>query len=136
MVGDYFKSKADVLQYTDEAADLIAWLRSKTLLLALLRQVQATLPAGKTGVKAIIRAVLTRWTMHYQAYRRLRELRTVIATVVLDNGHLPVGERRVITGDARARAKANEMVNLVNNGRFWDSLTVYVQINVYPGPII
>ena len=58
MVGDYFKSKAEILVYTDEASDLITWLRSKTLVLALLREVQQALPGNK-NIKAVICAVLT-----------------------------------------------------------------------------
>lgn len=129
MVGDYFKSKTGALDYADDAADLISWLRSKTLILALLRQVQETLP-GKSGAKAIIRAVLTRWTMHYQAYRRLRELKSVITVVVDDDENRPIKERNIITGDTRAKAKAKEMVSLVKNEQFWDALSVYVLSSV------
>ena len=35
MVGDYFKSKAGVLEFADQASELITWLHSKTLILAL-----------------------------------------------------------------------------------------------------
>ena len=59
VVGDYFKSKAEALEFTDEVSELIAWLQSKTLILALLREVQAALPGGTGGIKAVIRAVLT-----------------------------------------------------------------------------
>jgi hypothetical protein len=36
VVGDYFRSGIDVLDFTDLANTLITWLRSKTLVLALL----------------------------------------------------------------------------------------------------
>lgn len=116
--------KAEALEFTDEATELIAWLRSKTLILALLREVQVALSNGGGCIKAIIRAVLTRWTMHYQAYRRLRELRNVIVTVVEEDERLPVKESRVITGDTRAKEKAKKMVKLIKNSRFWDALSV------------
>ena len=65
VVGDYFKPKAEALEFTDEVSELIPWLWSGTLILALLREVQAALPGGTGGIKAIIHAVLTQWTMHY-----------------------------------------------------------------------
>ena len=131
VVGDYFKSKAEALDFTDEASDLIAWLRSKTLILALLRDVQEALP-GSDGIKAIIRVVLTRWTMHYQAYRRLRELRNVIAMVVEADERKPAKESLMITGDAKAKEKAKKMVKLIKNTRFWDALCVYVATRPWP----
>lgn len=129
MVGDYFKSKVEALEFADQASDLIGWLRSKTLVLALLRDVQKSLPgATNSEIKTVIRAVLTRWTMHYQSYRRLRELHTVVIMVVdLDeNRHEP--QRLVITGDAKAKAKARAMVRLIRDQNFWHALTVYVII--------
>ena len=57
IVGNYFKSEASVLDFTDDATELITWLWSKTQVLTLLREVQARL--GKNTVKAVIRAVLT-----------------------------------------------------------------------------
>jgi hypothetical protein len=64
--------------------------------------------------------------MHYQAYRRLRELRTIFVIVIETDENRPIKERQVITGDARAKAKATEMVNLIKNPKFWDALSVYV----------
>ena len=109
------------------ASDLISWLRSKTLVLALLREVQMALPRTDK-IKAIIRAVLTRWTMHYQAYRRLGDLQDVVVMVVKDDQNKPSNERFIMTGDARARAKAKTMVELVGNSEFWNALSVYVTI--------
>lgn len=40
VVGNYFKAKGDLLEFTDKALELIAWLRSKTLTLALIRKAQ------------------------------------------------------------------------------------------------
>jgi hypothetical protein len=72
VVRDYFKSETKALDYTDNASDLITWLCSKTILLAMLREMQAGLPgAGLNNIKTVIRAILTCWTMHYQSYRRL-----------------------------------------------------------------
>lgn len=98
VVRDYFKSNAGVLQFTDAASELIVWLHSKTLILALIRGVQQALP-GTEDVKAIIRAVLTWWTMHYQAFRRLGELHDVIVMVVQDDEKKPVKDRYLVTGN-------------------------------------
>ena len=125
VVGDYFKSAAGVLQFADAASELIVWLHSKTLILALIRVIQQALP-GAGDFKAIIRAVLTRWTMHYQAFWRLGELHDVIIVVVRDNEKKPANDRNLITGNARAKAKATEMVNLIKTPAFWDALSVYV----------
>ena len=125
MVGDYFKSKVKALAFADQASDLIAWLRSKTLVLALLRDVQKSLPgATNSDIKTVIRAVLTQWTMHYQSYRRLRELQTVIIMVVDLDENRPEPQRLVITGDTRAKAKAVTMVRVIRDQRFWHALTV------------
>ena len=131
VVGDYFKSEAEALSFADKASDLITWLRSKTLLLALLREVQAAVPGNKSNIKAVIRAVLTRWTMHYQSYRRLRELHTFMIVVITIDEERPIQERRVITGDTRAKAKATEMVRLIKNPGFWHALAVYVIIEFF-----
>jgi hypothetical protein len=70
-VGDFFKSDAEFLQYTDKATELIGWLQGKTYVLALLREVQRT---NSLRILTVIRAVLTRWTAHYLAYRHLLEI--------------------------------------------------------------
>jgi hypothetical protein len=40
VVSDYFRSPINVLRYTDIENELITWLRSKTLVLALLQKAQ------------------------------------------------------------------------------------------------
>ena len=39
VVGNYFKSNVNILKYTDKATQLITWLHSKTLVLAMLQKV-------------------------------------------------------------------------------------------------
>ena len=53
--------------------------------------------------------------MHYQCYRRLRELRSIIILVVEVDETRPEQDRRVISGDTRAKAKARDMVQLIGN---------------------
>ncbi|SJK98740.1 uncharacterized protein ARMOST_02009 [Armillaria ostoyae] len=65
IVRDYFKADQDFLLYSPLATELITWLRSKTFLLALIREAQ--LRKGASMV-TVIRAVITRWTAHYLAF--------------------------------------------------------------------
>ncbi|KAG2116714.1 uncharacterized protein F5147DRAFT_649153 [Suillus discolor] len=84
IVGDLFKVKDDYGVYGDMAQELITWLRSKTHVLAILREIQmATI--GKT--LAVLRAVLTRWLSHYLAYCHLLELRTALELLVTKHEH-------------------------------------------------
>lgn len=121
VVGDYFKSETSVLVFADQATELIAWLRSKTQVLALLREVQARFGDG-IAVKAVIRAVLTRWTAHYQAYARLLDLRSVLMMVVDADERLLEKDRRVVAGDTKSKKKATGMVALIRNDTFWRAL--------------
>ena len=113
--------------FADQASDLIAWLRSKTLVLVLLREVQASMPGATIrDIKTIVRAVLTQWTMHYQSYRRLRELHSVIVMVVDLEEKWSEQQHLVITGDTNAKIKARRMVQLIKDQNFWHALTMYV----------
>jgi uncharacterized membrane protein len=97
------------------ATELITWLRSKTRILHYL-------------ALAILRAVLTRWTAHYTAFRRLLELSVQLirlADLDLQNGD--ESTRLLITGDRKAQQKAQRMVDVIKNPVFWQKLTLYVQ---------
>ena len=109
-----------MLEFTNDATELITWLRSKTQVLALLREVQARL--GENAVKAVIRAFLTQWMAHYLSYSRLLDLRLVLIMVVdMDSCRLEK-DRCVVAGDSRAKKKANNMVILIKNDTFWKAL--------------
>jgi hypothetical protein len=119
VVGDYFRSGIDVLDFTDLANALITWLRSKTLVLALLRNAQ--LETTGTAL-AIIRAVLTRWTAHYQAYKRLLELKATLQMLVSAEAARPESKKMIITGDKKAKDHATEMLNVIMNSTFWHAI--------------
>ncbi|KAH9015497.1 hypothetical protein EDB84DRAFT_1567670 [Lactarius hengduanensis] len=68
IVGDYFKAESIYVKHSKMASDLISWLCSKTYILARLREVQTQ--SGKPPL-TVICAVLTRWTAHYLAFKRL-----------------------------------------------------------------
>lgn len=123
VVGDYFKSETSVLEFTDHATELITWLRSKTQILGLLREVQARM--GENAVKSVIRAVLTRWTAHYLSYSRLLDLRSVLIMVVEMDSRRQEKDRCVVAGDAKSKKKAKEMVALIQNDTFWRALLRY-----------
>ncbi|THU86619.1 hypothetical protein K435DRAFT_683254, partial [Dendrothele bispora CBS 962.96] len=112
IVGDYFsKSNADALKFMDDATELITWLRSKTLILAHLQG------------KVVIRAVLTRWTAHYQAFVRLVELRPKLLQLVYHDEGEPDERKRIMkTGNAAAQRKAEEMMGVIKNSDFWEAL--------------
>ena len=98
---------------------------SKTLILALIREIQASIPRKKT-IKAVICTVLTQWTMHYQSYWRLRELCVILVIIVEANKDRLYLDHCVVTGDTKARAKATQMVQLIWNLPFWGTLTIYM----------
>lgn len=119
VVGDYFKDNKALLKCTDDATELIGWLRSKTFVLALLNEAQ--MKATGTA-KAVIRAVLTRWTAHYMAYRRLLELQPFLRSLVYTEETLPDRSKQIITGDKDARTKAAAMVEIIKDGSFWHAI--------------
>lgn len=118
-MGDYFRSDAEVLNFTDAANELIAWLRSKTLVLALLRDIQVDLL--KTP-RTVLRAVITRWTAHYQAYKRLLELHTSLEVLTVKEAARPADKKMVITGDAKAQARSRKMLDIIRNPLLWHAL--------------
>lgn len=115
IVGDIFASNSDILEYTDLAAELITWLRSKTYVLN-------SLPY------AILRAVLTRWTAHYNAYRRLLDLYVPLTRLVNHDAKYSGSEnerqRILITGNKKAQEKAGAMVKIIRDPIFWHKLTL------------
>lgn len=124
MVGDYFKKTDQTLQkFTRWATALITWLRSKTFVLAMLRETQRS---NGLEVLAVVRAVITRWTAHYLAFRRLLEIQQALHLMITIDATKPRKESQLITGDKKAKAKARVMVDIMKSSLFWHSLTRYV----------
>ena len=123
IVGDFFKSSAEFLQYTDKATELIGWLRGKTYILALLCEVQQT---NSLRVLAVIRAVLTRWTAHYLAYRRLLEIRLSLQILVENDEKLELRSQQLLLGDVSTREQARKNIAIIKNSAFWHALARYV----------
>jgi hypothetical protein len=71
---------------------------------------------------AIIRAVLTRWTAHYQAYKHLLELKATLQMLVSAEAAWPESKKMIITGDKKAKDHATEMLNVIMNSTFWHAI--------------
>ncbi len=94
------------------ATQLIAWLRSKTLVLSHLPY-------------AVLQAILTRWTAHYCAYRRLLQLYTSLITIALKDSTISnERERIMVTGEAASQRKARDMVAIIQNPLFWHNIAL------------
>ena len=106
----------------DLADDLITWLRSKTMVLALIcdacRMLDGNIPSS------VIHAVITRWTAHYLAYNRLISLRPALVMVATnDSTCIALNlNSNIITRNAAAKGKAEQMIAAIMNLRFWESL--------------
>lgn len=121
MVGDYFGVDSLILEYTEKASELITWLRSKTIVLGLLSQNQRE---TNSRILTILRAMLTRWTSHLQSYERLNIVRpNLISIAYQEEARTPADNKLIVTGNAKAKAKSQEMLNLIKNDLFWHSLT-------------
>ncbi|KAH9846789.1 hypothetical protein C2E23DRAFT_710903, partial [Lenzites betulinus] len=122
VVRNYFGCKAPLFEWTKQADELIKWLRSRTYLLGVLRDVQEGMPGFRGTAKTIIRGVATRWTSHYLAYRRLLELQGAL--------HILANDPRIyLSGNEESHAKTRSMVPIIQNGLFWHSLTRYVVLH-------
>ena len=124
VVGDYFKkSGARFLNASAEAGKVIKWFRSKTFILAQLWAIQEE--QGIVYPLTIIQVVLTRWIAHYLAYRCLLDLKDYIAAVIMQDRlrQQTRKERQLVTGNADVKAKANEVLVILDKAVFWHQLT-------------
>jgi hypothetical protein len=124
IVGDYFKVETVYTEYSKMACELIGWLRSKTYILAHLRDVQ--IRNGKVAL-AVIRAVLTRWMAHYLAFKRLLELQHPLRALVTNDAMAPPDQAILNPpgGTAANRRKARKMIAIIENSVFWHALARY-----------
>ncbi len=121
IVGDYFKAETIYVKHSKMASELISWLRSKTYILAHLREVQ--LRNGKPPL-TVIRAVLTRWTAHYLAFKHLLELRHPLLALVNQDA-MASPDQQILTPPgltAANKKKAHEMKVIIEDTTFWQSL--------------
>lgn len=102
-------------------------MRSKTAILALIRAAQEN--SGQEKILTVIRAVLTRWTAHYLAYRRLLELHKILLVVVM-NDKLLGRNSRLISGDKKSKARARRMIAVIEDPVFWHALARHVVLQI------
>ncbi|KAL0563282.1 hypothetical protein V5O48_018790 [Marasmius crinis-equi] len=107
IVTDFFKSGGDgLLEYASQAVTLISWLRKKSGVMASLSL-------------AVLVAVVTRWTTHYQAFSRLLKLKGELDAIITVDRADP---KIVFIGNESQRQHAEEMVRPVRDDRFWRAL--------------
>ena len=98
---------------------LITWLQSKTIILAAICSQHAK---NHLSMLAVIRAVISQWTAHYLAYCWLLELHGTLNVVVV-NDEEKRAEDKIVTGDAKAKAKVRKMVKLIlGEPLFWHGI--------------
>ncbi|KAI0633207.1 ribonuclease H-like domain-containing protein [Trametes polyzona] len=119
ITGDYLGSGSNLLAVSDQAEELIGWLRRRTFVLARIREIQLT--NGKKAA-AVLRAVQTRWTSHYHAFKRLLELQPTLGAILAEDRLRGVSTFLVGLRGATQKAKAHEMTSLMQNGTFWHAL--------------
>ncbi|KIJ07418.1 hypothetical protein PAXINDRAFT_90413, partial [Paxillus involutus ATCC 200175] len=76
-------------------------------------------------------AVLTRWTAHYLAYRHLLQLRQTLFAIVAADEIRSADRKKIITGDAKAKAKATKMTELIKDTLFWYEIT-WIKVHLEP----
>ena len=77
-------------------------------------------------VFAVLRIVITRWTAHFLAYRRLLELRQSLGFIVIQEENQPDNEKLIIKGKREAKDHSRKMMKLIQNTFFWHSLARFV----------
>lgn len=127
-MGDYFKKSSHVLNETEPASDLIAWLHSKTIVLALLCKHQ--IKSNKSPL-SVIQAILTQWTSHLRTYKHLLNLRPHLVGIVYEDEACTKQNKLIVTGDAKAKQKSREMCALIKRQSFWDSMVWYVKQSIF-----
>lgn len=109
------------LECAEKANLVITWIRSKTQVLALIRDTQTAMLATNPLARVIapIRPVITRWTAFYLAYCRLLELKWVLDILLQNN------KARLLSGTTAARRKAQEIIEIMSSSSFWMGLLRY-----------
>jgi len=123
VVGNYLACETIFITISRDASELITWLRSKTFVLALIRETQTSL--RKTAF-AVLRIVITRWTAHFLAYRRLLELHQSLEIIVTQEENRPDNEKLIIKGRREAKEHSRKMMKLIQNSVFWHALARFV----------
>jgi hypothetical protein len=57
-------------------------------------------------------------------YRCLLQLQSSLRSLAYGDDDKPEKEKVMVTGDAKAKAKAQEMIEIIHNGVFWHKLAM------------
>ncbi|EIW82980.1 hypothetical protein CONPUDRAFT_20808, partial [Coniophora puteana RWD-64-598 SS2] len=120
VVGDYLKANnaPTYLSYTKKVTELITWLQNHSQVTALLQRIQEQLNqmcAALERILSVIRAVLTCWTAHYLVFCWLLRLRSPLFQLAEQSSGWMLAQ-------GAAKAKAQEMVNLIKDKKLWEVL--------------
>lgn len=103
VVGNYLTCETLFVCISRQASELISWLRGRTFILALIQETQRSL--NKVAV-SVLRIVLTRWTAHFLAFRRLLELRQALDIIVTQEENRAEDQKLIIKGRREAKEQA------------------------------
>jgi hypothetical protein len=102
----------------------VYWLASRqNYVLVLLRAIQET---NSLHISSVIRAVLTHWTAHHLAYRRLLEIRLSLQILVENDEKLELRNQQLLPGDASAWEGSRKNIAVIKNNGFWNALARYI----------
>jgi len=96
-------------------------------MLALIRQAQQE---SKAKVFTVLRAVLTRWTSHYLAFRRLLDLKASLIKIAGDEDFRSPADKLFVQGKKESKENARKMlkrINGPNSTKFWADLVSLVR---------
>lgn len=118
IVGDFFKLHDDCLRSVAEALDIVKWFNNHGAALDLLRGMQISVYDGR--VLALILPVITRWTAHYQALRRLLQIYEAVRACVLQNR-----QKLLVCAGPKAEMKrtAERILLICESREFWERIT-------------
>ena len=127
VVGDLFKLKSTYLTTVDKAIEVIKWFNNHSRALGLLRKEQLT---TYHKILALIQPVITRWTSHFLATRRLLETSSALRSCCIKEENL----LETCGGDRQQdRFKAREIIKTVLDLQFWNDITLYIFDNMRCG---
>src|ERR1700742_5406786 len=92
------------LHHASQANDFISWIRSKTQVIGLIKQI---CESRNEPPLSVIRPVPTRWTAFYCAYKRLLRLRHTLKMILGADRMRTTDDQMVFQGTRQAKEKAN-----------------------------
>ncbi|KAJ6516526.1 ribonuclease H-like domain-containing protein [Mycena vitilis] len=122
VVGEVIELRVACMNSIDGGLEIVKWFTNHSRALGLLKEHQKTTERFKTTSRTLtlIFPVITRWTYHYLAVRRLLTLSATIRTLYI-NEHDTLIECAGSKRDAKDRAK--EVLSPIEDPQFWKNLT-------------